>query len=88
MLAAALLSSWRLRFAVDPSELLDALRPLASVEEPHDALGWLSELGLGYERLRDYNGQMVNRMSFLSSLLAMLVILQTVIWIVALAAVR
>lgn len=87
LLGVALLSSWRLSFAIDPGELLDVIRPLADREASQDGLRWLSELSLGYERLRDYNAPMVKRMAFLSSMLAVLVIVQMAGWIASLAGV-
>lgn len=87
LIAVALLASWRLRFAVDPGELLRSLGPLAAIEHGHEGLSWLSVLSLGYERLRDYNAPMVNRMAKLSSALALLVIVQTIGWVMSLATV-
>jgi hypothetical protein len=86
-LAAVLLASWDLRFVIEPDEVFAALGADADAKAD-DGLTWLSGLAFGYQRLRDSNKPVVDRMSRLASILAVLMVVQTVGWISALVAVR
>lgn len=83
--AAMLLAPWHLKFAVDASELYDELYDQALAEAEADTLGWLAAAGYGYQKLREENAPKVRRMSWLSGALGMLMILQTLAWLAALA---
>lgn len=82
--AAVLLAPWRLRFSVDARELYDDLYERAMGEAPADTLGWLAEAGYGYQALRDRNAPRVQRMSWLSGALGLLMLAQTLCWLAAL----
>lgn len=83
--AAVLLAPWRLKFAVDAGELYEELYDEASAEAEHDTLGWLAAAGFGYQRLREENTQKVRVMSLLSGALGVLMVMQTLAWLAALA---
>ncbi len=83
--AAVLLAPWDLRFAVDARALYDELYQQAVDEAPDDTLGWLAAAGFGYQDLRAVNAKRVEIMSWLSGLLVVLVIAQTIFWLAALA---
>lgn len=86
VLAAVLLSSWRkLTFAVDAPELYHQLYEQASAEAAADTLGWLVSAGYGYQELQVRNVRRVLWMARLSSLLGILMVVQTLAWLVALA---
>lgn len=83
--AAALLSPWRMKFAVDARDLYDELFEQAADEAEAETLGWLAAAGFGYQDLRVANARRVRRMSFLSGVLGVLMVAQTVAWLAALA---
>jgi hypothetical protein len=83
--AAVLLAPWRMKFAVDARELYDELYEEASAEAEADTLGWLAAAGYGYQRLREENSERVRRMSWLSGTVGVLMVLQTLSWLAALA---
>ena len=83
-MAAVLLSPWTLKFAVDATELYPELYPQAEKEAVAETLGWLVSAGYLYQALRDENGRRVKWMSRLSAGLALLLIVQTVSWLVPL----
>jgi hypothetical protein len=83
--AATLLAPWRLKFAVDARELYDELYEQAAAEAPADTLGWLAAAGYGYQSLREANSERVRDMSRLSGALGGLMVLQTLLWLAALA---
>jgi hypothetical protein len=76
--AAILLSSWRLKFAVDARELYDELYEQAANEAAEGTLGWLAGAAYGYQGLHDENAKRVRRMSRLSNALGILMVVQTV----------
>jgi hypothetical protein len=80
-----LLAPWQLKFAVDARELYDELYEQAAREAPADTLGWLAEAGYGYQALREKNAAKVRRMSRLSGALGVLMVVQTLAWLAALA---
>lgn len=85
VIAAILLAPWRLRFAVDANELYDELYERASDEAEADTLGWLAEAAFGYQSLRAANASKVRLMSLLSGVLGVLMVVQTLAWLAALA---
>ena len=85
IVAAILLAPWRLKFAVNARDLYDALYEQASAEAEAETLGWLAAAGFGYQALREENMPTVRRMSRLSGFLGVIVVAQTVAWLLALA---
>jgi hypothetical protein len=83
--AAVLLAPWKLKFAIDAPELYDKLYEQAAREAPADTLGWLAEAGYGYQALREKNAAKVRHMSRLSGALGVLMVVQTLAWLAALA---
>jgi len=83
--AATLLSPWRLKFAIDARELYTDLYPQAAAEAEIQALGWLATAGYSYQTLREENAPKVRTMSQLSSVLGVLMVVQTLAWLAALA---
>jgi hypothetical protein len=83
--AAILLAPWRLKFAVDARELYTELYDAAAAEAEAETLGWLASAGFGYQALREQNAAKVRRMSWLSGLLGVLMVVQTLAWLAALA---
>jgi len=79
--AAVLLAPWHLKFAVDAGELYEQ----ALAEAEADTLGWLAAAGFGYQKLREENARKVRRMSWLSGALGVLMVVQTLAWLAALA---
>ncbi len=80
-----LLAPWQLKFAVDARDLYNQLYPQASDEADTDRLGWLAEAGYGYQALREENANKVRVISWLSGALGILMIVQTIAWLAALA---
>ena len=85
VVAAILLAPWKLKFAVDAGDLYGELYKQADAEAEADTLGWLAAAGFGYQKLRAENANKVRRMSWLSGLLGVLMVAQTIAWIAALA---
>jgi len=83
--AAVLLAPWHLKFAVDAGELYEELYEQALAEAQDDTLGWLAAAGFGYQKLREENARKVRRMSWLSGALGVLMVVQTLAWLAALA---
>jgi len=83
--AAILLAPWKLKFAVDAQELYNELYEQALAEAETETLGWLAAAGYGYQELREENAAKVRRMSWLSGALGVLMVVQTVAWLAALA---
>jgi hypothetical protein len=83
--AAILLAPWQLKFAVDARELYDELYEQAATEAEAETLGWLAAAGYGYQSLRAENAPKVRRMSWLSGALGVLMVVQTLAWLAALA---
>jgi hypothetical protein len=84
VIAAVLLSNWKLRFAVDAPDLYAELYDEATAEAENDTLGWLVSAAYGYHNLRRANAKRVRIMGVLLTLLGVLMVLQTVFWLVAL----
>jgi hypothetical protein len=85
IVSAVLLAPWKLKFAVDANDLYRELYEQAAREAQEDTLGWLAAAGFGYQKLRAANAQKVRRISWLSGLLGVLMVVQTIAWITALA---
>ncbi len=83
--AAVLPAPWDLKFAIDARDLYNQLYPQAKVEADSDKLGWLVEAGYGYQAILDENASRVRLMSWLSGALGILMIVQTLAWLAALA---
>jgi len=83
IVAAILLAPWRLRFAMDARKLYDQLSGQAAAEAP-GASDWLARAGFAHQVLHDENAERVRRMSWLSGLLAVLMVCQTLAWLAAL----
>ncbi|MHB8690039.1 MAG: hypothetical protein ACYDHH_02220 [Solirubrobacteraceae bacterium] len=83
--AAILLSPWRLKFAIDAQDLYEDLYDQAAAEAENDTLGWLAIAGYSYQAIRNENAQKVQRMSWLSGALGVLMVAQTFAWLAALA---
>jgi hypothetical protein len=84
ILAAMLLSNWKLRFALDAPDLYLELYDEAAHEAENDTLGWLVSVAYGYHNLRRTNAKRVTIMGVLLTLLGVLMVLQTLFWLVAL----
>jgi hypothetical protein len=85
VVSAILLAPWRLKFAVDAMDLYKELYEQAAAEADTDTLGWLAAAGFGYQKLRAENAKKVERMSWLSGSLGVLMVAQTLAWLAALA---
>jgi hypothetical protein len=83
--AAILLAPWKLKFAVDARDLYEGLYARAASEADRDTLAWLAAAGFTYQDLRAENAVKVSRMSILSGALGILMVVQTVAWLAALA---
>ncbi len=84
IIAAVLLSNWKLRFAVDAPDLYAELYEEAAAEAASDTLGWLVSAAYGYHALRRADVQRVRIMGGLLTSLGTLMVLQTLFWLVAL----
>ena len=82
--AAVVLWPWKLKFAVDANDLYGELLDQASAEAEAETLGWLAGAGFGYQALRVENETRVRWISWLSAALGILMIAQTVLWLLAL----
>jgi hypothetical protein len=83
--AVIILAPWRLTFTVGARELYDGLYAQAVEEAPADTLGWLAAAGYGYQQLHERNALRVQRMSWLSGVVGVLMIAQALSWIAVLA---
>jgi hypothetical protein len=84
IVAAIILAPWQLRFALDPEDLYYGLREQAASEEDADTPGWLAAAGLAHKVLHADNVTTVRHLSWLSGLLAALMVAQTLAWLTAL----
>jgi hypothetical protein len=82
--AAVVLAPWRLTFAVDVHDLYEQLYPLALEDTRLDSLGWLAAAGFGYQEMQQQNDRRVVWLSRLSAALGVLMVAQTVLWLLAL----
>ena len=83
--SAIVLGTWRIKFAMDARALYDELVRQASAEAANGTLGWLAEAGFGYQALRESSLVKVRKMSQISSAIGVLMVAQTLAWLVALA---
>jgi hypothetical protein len=83
-LAAILLSPWKLSFAIDSPKLYEELQPGAAEEADAETLGWLVSAAYGYQKLRAGNATRVTVMSVLLTILGVLMVAQTLLWLAAL----
>jgi len=84
IISAALLSNWKLRFALDAPDLYAELYDEAAAEAEADTLGWLVSAAYGYHNLRRANAKRVRIMGVLLTVLGVAMVLQTIFWLVAL----
>lgn len=84
LIAAVLLSNWQVRFAVDAPDLYAELYDEAAAEAEQDTLGWLVSAAYGYHNLRRTNAPRVRTMGVLLTVLGVLMVLQTLFWLIAL----
>jgi hypothetical protein len=84
VISAMLLSNWKLRFAIDAPDFYAELYDEAAAEAEADTLGWLVSAAYGYHNLRRTNTKRVRIMGGLLTVLGVLMVLQTLFWLVAL----
>lgn len=84
VIAAVLLAPWHMKFALNAPEIYQQLCERAG-NEADDTLGWLVVAGFGYKRLRVANAAKVRLMSWLLGALGVLMVVQTLAWLAALA---
>ncbi len=84
VVSAVLLSNWKLRFAIDAPDFYAELYDEAASEAEADTLGWLVSAAYGYHNLRRANAKRVRIMGGLLTVLGVLMVLQTIFWLVAL----
>ena len=83
--AAVLLAPWwSLDFAVDAPALYEELYAMAAAEADRGTLAWLARAGFSYDALRKRNRPAVRRLSWLSGLLAVLLLVSTICWLLVL----
>ena len=83
VVAAVVLAPWRLTFAVNARDLYEQLYPRARENAQLDSFGWLAAAGFGYQDLRRRNARSVRWLSRLSAALGVLMVMQTVLWLLA-----
>jgi hypothetical protein len=69
---------------IDAPKLYEQLYPAAVEEAQAETLGWLVAAAYGYQELRAANTARVRWMSGLLTLLGFLMVVQTLLWLVAL----
>lgn len=84
VISAVLLSNWKLRFAIDAPDFYAELYDEAVSESDSGTLGWLVSAAFGYHNLRRANASRVRVMGVLLTILGVLMVLQTIFWLVAL----
>jgi hypothetical protein len=82
--AAVLLAPWPLRFSIGARELYNQLSRRAAAEAGTDDLGWLVQAGYSYQAVCEVNEGKVRSMLWLSGVLGVLMIVQTLAWLAAL----
>jgi hypothetical protein len=85
VLAAIVLAPWDLKFAMDAAHVYDRLVVPAVAEAENGTLGWLATVGVGYQLICNKNAPRVRRMSRLSGAQSVLLVIQTLSWLVNLA---
>jgi hypothetical protein len=76
--------NWKLRFAIDAPDFYAELYDEAASEAETDTLGWLVSAAYGYHNLRRANASRVRIMGGLLTALGVLMVLQTLFWLIAL----
>lgn len=84
VLAAVVLAPWRLVFAIDAYRLYEALYSQAAEEALEGSSGWLATAGYSYQEVQEQNKPRVLWLSRLSGAIGMLMVTQTVLWLLAL----
>jgi hypothetical protein len=82
--AAVLLANWKLSFAIDARQLYGNVYPDAAAEAEDGTLTWLVRVAYTYQELRERNARRVELMSILLTALGVLMVLQTLLWLLAL----
>jgi hypothetical protein len=85
VVAAVLLAPWRLPFALDAHTLHERLYGESSPATTSESSVWLAAAGFAYQQVRDENVPRVRAMSVLSAVLSVVLVLQTLAWVVQLA---
>lgn len=85
VVAAVLLAPWRLSFALDAGILYEDLHDELLLAVTSDSPVWLAAAGYAYEKVRDQNVSRVRAMSVLLAVLSLVLVLQTLAWVVQLA---
>jgi hypothetical protein len=85
VVAAVLLAPWRLRFALDARVLYEHLYNGLPPAVTSDSSASLAAAGFAYQQVRDQNGPRVRAMSLLSAVLSVVLVLQTLAWVLQLA---
>jgi hypothetical protein len=80
-----LLAPWPLKFSIGARDLYNQLYERASAEARDDTLSWLAEAGYSYQTMLEMNERKVRLLSWLSGALGILMIVQTLAWLAALA---
>lgn len=84
VVSAVLLSNWKLRFAIDAPDFYAELYDEAAAEAEAGTLGRLVSAAYGYHNLRRRNVKRVRIMGFLLTAVGVLMVLQTIFWLLAL----
>ena len=84
IISAVLLSNWKLRFAIDAPDFYAELYDEAVSEADAGTLGWLVSAAYGFHNLRRANAKRVRVMGALLTGLGVLMVLQTLFWLIAL----
>jgi hypothetical protein len=84
VLAVGVLAPWRLEFSFDARDIYWRLNAQAKKEAAEDTLGWLATVGFTYEEMRRKNMEKVLLISRMSAALGVVMIVQTLLWILVL----
>lgn len=84
VLAAGVLAPWRLHFSCDARDIYWRLNAQAKKEAAEDTLGWLATVGFTYEEVRCKDMEKVLVISRMSAALGVVMIVQTLLWILVL----
>jgi hypothetical protein len=82
-LATLVVAPWRISFTLDARRMQRRLLAQAAAEAEASTLNWLVTVALQHHRLHDRNRAIVRRLSRLSAVLAMVTIVQPLLWILA-----
>ncbi|MFZ2051548.1 MAG: hypothetical protein WB698_01255 [Solirubrobacteraceae bacterium] len=84
IVAAVVLAPWPLRFALDVRDVYEIIRDRTSDRVGSSSAEWLTAVGFAHQELHNANDPAVQRMSWLSGALAILMVSQTLAWTAAL----